>query len=393
MGARRTWAGLAAATALLLAGCSADPQVGAGTPSPSASATSHGSHHASHEAADAPTLPLRKGERFVDVGLPAAYSPKAPTTGTDDYRCFLLDPDLEKDAFVTGIDVVPGRAELVHHVILFRVPPDAVGSARTQDAEQDGQGWTCFGGSGLEGAGASPDNAPWLGAWAPGGGERVMARDLGIPLEVGSRIVMQVHYNLLAGTGSDRSRARLRLAQGTKNLAALKTMLLPGPVELPCRPGVDEPLCDREAALADVKARFGDVTGQTANFLNLICQGRGPSPVQSCSRPITERATIRAVAGHMHLLGAKIRIELNPGRPDAQTVLDIPVWNFDDQGSQPVDEPVRVVPGDELRVTCEHDQGLRDVLPAFEGQPERYVLWGEGTTDEMCLGIVLVTRP
>ena len=46
-----------------------------------------------------------------------------------------------------------------------------------------------------------------------------------------------------------------------------------------------------------------------------------------------------------------------------------------------------------LTVTCRHDQGLRDLLPAFAGQKERYVLWGEGTTDEMCLGIVLLTRP
>ena len=25
--------------------------------------------------------------------------------------------------------------------------------------------------------------------------------------------------------------------------------------------------------------------------------------------------------------------------------------------------------------------------------PPRYVVWGEGTTDEMCLGLLLVTRP
>ena len=35
-------------------------------------------------------------------------------------------------------------------------------------------------------------------------------------------------------------------------------------------------------------------------------------------------------------------------------------------------------------------QWLRDVLPAFEGQEEKYVIWGEGTTDEMCLGILQV---
>lgn len=386
MKALRTWAGFAAA-ALLLTGCSAGPQVTSSAEGPDSAG------HGSHAEANTSQAPLREGERFVDVGLRTAYSPEAPTTGSDDYRCFLLDPRVDEDAFVTGIDVVPGNADLVHHVILFRVPPDALGSARAQDESEKGQGWTCFGGSGLDGAGASLDNAPWVGAWAPGGGEQVLAPDVGIPLEAGSRIVMQVHYSLLADEGSDRSTARLRLATGQKKLAALETMLLPAPVELPCRPGVDEPLCDRDAALADVQERFGGVTGQTANFLNLMCRGEGPSPVQSCSRPITEEATIRAVAGHMHLLGKEIKIELNPGRRDAQTVLDIPVWNFDDQGSVPVDEPVDMGPGDELQVTCEHDQELRDVLPAVEGQPERYVVWGEGTTDEMCLGLVLVTRP
>ena len=327
----------------------------------------------------------------MDVRLPAPYTPEAPTTGTDDYRCFLLDPGVRRDMFVTGIDVVPDRAEIVHHVILFRVPPEGVESALAHDAATQGQGWTCFGGSAL--GGGSLDDAPWIGAWAPGGGERVLASDLGIPLEAGSRIVMQVHYNLLAGDAPDQSKARLRLASGDKKLETLETILLPGPVELPCRAGVHGRLCDRKAALADVRARFGEVTGQTADFLNLMCHGNGPSPRQSCSRVVTEKATIRAVAGHMHLLGRRIRIEFNPGRADARTVLDIPTWDFDNQGSRSVDHPIKVRPGDELRVTCEHDQALRDSLSAFEGQPERYVLWGEGTTDEMCLGIVLVTRP
>ena len=38
-------------------------------------------------------------------------------------------------------------------------------------------------------------------------------------------------------------------------------------------------------------------------------------------------------------------------------------------------------------------QWLRDKLPAFHGQPDRYVVWGEGTQDEMCLGILTVTHP
>jgi hypothetical protein len=101
--------------------------------------------------------------------------------------------------------------------------------------------------------------------------------------------------------------------------------------------------------------------------------------------------TIHGVAGHMHLLGRSIRIEVRPGTPQAQTVLDIPVWDFDDQGSRAI-EPITLQPFEQVKVTCTHVQWLRDKLPAFEGQPDRYVVWGEGTTDEMCLGMLQVTR-
>jgi hypothetical protein len=330
--------------------------------------------------------------------MPAAYTPAAPNGGTDDYRCFLLDPGLDEDAFVTGVDVAPGDERVVHHVILFRVSPGDVPAARAVDRESPGQGWTCFGGTGIEGGpGIGLDSAPWLGAWAPGGGERVLADDIGIPLEAGSRIVMQVHYNLLAGSEPDRSSTRLRLAPGSKDLDPLETMLLPAPVELPCRPGADDgQLCDRDAAVLDVMHRFGARSGQTVAGLQILC-GDGseprPGPTQTCTRTVNEPATVRALAGHMHLLGRSITIELDRGSGGARTLLDIPVWDFDDQGARPLPRPARIRPGDELTVTCTHDQGLRDLLPAFEGQPDRYVVWGEGTTDEMCLGIVLLTRP
>ena len=64
-----------------------------------------------------------------------------------------------------------------------------------------------------------------------------MAKDVGVPLQAGSQIIMQVHYNLLGGDGSDTSAARLRMAPGGSDLTALETMLLPAPIELPCRAG------------------------------------------------------------------------------------------------------------------------------------------------------------
>ena len=93
----------------------------------------------------------------------------------------------------------------------------------------------------------------------------------------------------------------------------------------------------------------------------------------------------------MHLLGRAITIDVNKGTEKAKRVLDITNWDFDNQATKALPKPVKLVPGDTLTVTCTHDQSLRDRLPAFKGQPERYVAWGEGTTDEMCLGIVLAT--
>lgn len=390
---------LLVALALLLTGCGGDPESAplhevTSSPDSDESPTAHASDDGHHDVAPVPAKPLRRGERRAELKMTADYTPSAPYgTGTDDYRCFLLDPGLTKDTWLTGTHVRPGNPDVVHHVILFRVRPDQLERARAVDAADDGDGWTCFGGSGIEEF-QNVDDADWLGAWAPGGDESVTKKGYGVRLEAGTQIVMQVHYNLLAGSEPDRSATLLRLAPGTRPMESLHTMLLPAPVELPCRPEhADGPLCDRDAAMADVKERFGDKAGRTGDLLHWLC-GTEPKAGerQSCTRPLMQPMTIHGVAAHMHLLGRQIRIETNPGTPQAKTVLNIPVWDFDDQGSRPID-PVSLKAGETVRVTCRHVQWLRDQLPAFEGQPDRYVVWGEGTTDEMCLGMLQVTRP
>jgi hypothetical protein len=93
-----------------------------------------------------------------------------------------------------------------------------------------------------------------------------------------------------------------------------------------------------------------------------------------------------------HVLGAAIRIEVNPGRPGARVLLDIPRWDFHWQSVYLLKQPVGVQPGDVLRVTCRFDPSLRRAGGHGMPRTPRYVLWGEGSTDEMCLGIVQVTR-
>ena len=384
---------------------SAPQAVGSSVPSASSSPTTDHSAHAT-ASAPAPAVPLRASERFLTVGvadsLPGGvYAPSAPAGGTDDYRCFLADPALAASGFVTGVQFLPGNAAIVHHSILFRVDPDQVAAAEQKDAADPAPGWQCFGGPGLPSTSSNPldglDAAPWLAGWAPGGKESVFAAGTGVPLAAGSRIVIQMHYNLRqvgAAKVEDNTHVRLRVSTDPK-LIPLRTMLLPGPVELPCPAGVTGALCDRTNAVNDVVNRFGPGASRTVAGLQLLCGGSFEHPksgaTQSCTRYLREDVTVRAAAGHMHLLGKTIHIEANAGTPRARTILDIPVWDFDNQSAQPLSKPLSLKKGDTVTVTCTHDVSLRDKLPALAGTPPRYVVWGEGTTDEMCLGILIVS--
>jgi Copper type II ascorbate-dependent monooxygenase, C-terminal domain len=345
---------------------------------------------------------VRTGEKLLDLRMQAPYTPSAPKGVTDDYRCFLVDPRQTGNSFVTSARIEPGQPKIVHHVILFRVGADQVPSAKRLDAESAGPGWSCFGGTGLpagdSGAGLadSLNNANWIAAWAPGWGGNHLPDGTGVSLPAGSQIVMQVHYNLLNGRAPGRSRALLTVVPASTGLTPLQTMLLPAPVELACAKGEHGKLCSRNEALFELARKYGPSASFVPAGLLILCRGNAANPVASavttCERRITTPTTIYVAAGHMHLLGASIKLELNPGTPQAKTLLDIPRWDFHWQNAYTLASPVHAEPGDVVRVTCRHDVAKRKDHSHGVPTTPRYILWGEGTTDEMCLGILQVTR-
>ncbi len=129
---------MTAALALLLAGCGTEPDLPAGLRSADSHATSHAAAPStSTTKAAVKDVPLRAGERFQNIRLTSAYTPKAPTaTGTDDYRCFLLDPEFDTDQLVSGVQISPDNAAIVHHVIVSKVEPKDV--AKAQAARREG---------------------------------------------------------------------------------------------------------------------------------------------------------------------------------------------------------------------------------------------------------------
>jgi mono/diheme cytochrome c family protein len=360
--------------------------------------------------------PIGKGGRVikppVDSNAPGtirtltpskAYLPKAAVGGLDDYHCFVLEPNLDHDAYVTSAVIKPQRAGIVHHVILFEAAGDNAADARRLNAASGGNGWTCFGGPGLTEThptvgSASNDRLgapPWIAAWVPGHATNDMPAGTGVLVHKGAAIVMQVHYNLIHKAQRDRSRAMLRfLPTDQGRLTPLNTILLPAPVELPCPRGVQSRLCSREVAVQEEIRKYGYDAALIPSGLLYICgksladYPSSPASVKSlstgCARRVTRPLRIYGVAGHMHIRGYDIRIELN-----GKTLLHIPRWNFHWQDAYYLKDPVDANVGDTLRVTCRFDNS-KVKQPLVNGKllKPRYVLWGEGTTDEMCLGLL-----
>jgi hypothetical protein len=325
------------------------------------------------------------------------YKPHAALGSTDDYHCMLLDPKLAQDMYVTSAVVKPQRRTLVHHVILFEAAGGNAIEARRLDAASGGKGWTCFGGPELTETRASAGNAAsdrlgspqWISAWVPGHATNDLPAGTGVLVHKGAVVVMQIHYNLLhAGHAHpakpDRSSVSLKLVPAAgSSLTPLETFLAPAPVELACTKGVSGAQCTRDAAFRAEIRKYGQDAALIPVGLLLLCNKKEsdyPSATTSCDRRFNRNVRIYGVAGHMHLRGVDIKLELNPGTAGSQTLLHIPRWDFHWQDAYYLEHPVDADTGDVVRVTCRFDTS----------SIKRYVLWGEGTADEMCLGLLQI---
>ncbi len=234
---------------------------------------------------------------------------------------------------------------------------------------------------------------PWLSAWAPGKGKDVLPATTGTPLPKGSLVVMQVHYNLLAGDLPVSPHLQLDTVPASTNLRPTSIQPLVAIPNIPCPAGVTGALCDRKAELADLSKRFGPYIPGFDAAVQHIC---GQDPVNpplgdttSCTWPVARAGYIVRAAPHMHLLGKSLTITLNPGTAKAKTVLDVPNYDFNNQAGHDVTPWIKVTPGDKLQVTCTYNPKLAQELPALRELPPHFVTWGDGTSDEMCLGLAV----
>jgi mono/diheme cytochrome c family protein len=288
-----------------------------------------------------PEVALSRVDRTIELAAP--YTPQIEP---DDYRCFLVDWPEADTTYVTGFRANPGNLAVVHHVIAFLAEPGDVADAQALDDAEEGPGYTCYGGPGF--------NANWLGAWAPGGNGTDFPAGTGLKVLPGSKVVVQIHYNtLVAGPQPDRTSMDFRVDASVEKEAWVQPWANPSWLQ---------------GDNMSIPAATEDVSHSWAYDPTKVVGDGGPLLVYSGSL-------------HMHQLGTAAKLDVVRKAGDSQCLLDIPRWDFNWQGSYGFEAPMVVNPGDKLRLECHWDN-------TTTGD----VAWGEGTNDEMCLGVFYATE-
>jgi hypothetical protein len=319
----------------------------------------------------------------------ATYRPKAPPGATDDYHCTVLNPHVTRSSYIVSSQFFPGSLE-DHHAALYLLPQSLVAQAKKDEVFK--HGWSCFG------EGTLP-NAPitdfvqttLLSNWSPGSGAIDFPKGTGFIIPAGSMVIMQVHYNLLVGDKPVKNSLVLHTVPLSTPLLPLHVQEMEAAPDIPCPTGVTGPLCNRAASLANQGQRFGETAVLEVEGIEALC-GRSLSnpPVgdsTSCTSHMSTGGYLVRVAPHMHLLGVGFTMVLNPGTPEAKTVLHVPDYDFHHQRAYNLATPVPISTGEPVQITCTYDPTLAQELPILRKVPPHFVTWGDGSTDEMCVGV------
>jgi len=306
-----------------------------------------------------PAPPAPPAFEATDIARMAEpYLPDA--TAPDDYRCFLLDYEFENDVFITGRSVVPGAQGIVHHVLSYAISPEQADTLAALDAADEGPGYECFSGpipnEGGDNAGTL--GLTGLGGWVPGQLPFVEREGRAIFVPAGSRIVMQMHYNLLAADPTpDSTELHLQLTTTEPEFLTRRVPLAILDLNIPA--GMPS---------ASHTAVFRNYTGNAMN--------------------------ITTFSPHMHMLGRTQTTQMVPRfGEDGPTscMIDVPEWDFNWQQNYRVraEEPINLEVGAGLEVTCVYDNSPSH-QPVVNGEQiePRDVSWGEGSLDEMCINFV-----
>ena len=239
------------------------------------------------------------------------------------YKYFTVQTDFKEDRWVERAEARPGAAEVVHHILVFIMPPGEV-------FRPDGPGSVL--------CGMAPGDMPIM--LEPGFAKKIPA---------GSRLLFQMHYTPNGKAQMDESSLGLIFAKKPPKHRVLTKPILNG----------------------WFMARWFSIPAGADIF---------PS-----RRPTTfrEDAHILGFMPHMHLRGKDFTYEAIYPDGKKETLLSVPQYNFNWQSVYRAAKPVRLPKGTKLHCMAHYDNSSKN---PHNPDPTKKVNWGDQTWEEMMVG-------
>jgi hypothetical protein len=263
-------------------------------------------------------------------------------TASDDYRCFIVDPQVASESYLTGFEVLPSNREIAHHMILYApIGSAALAQAYAFDEADPGPGYSCYGSPGIENRMIAP--------WAPGSDQWYYPQGTGVLMEEGQILILQMHYSNASDETLDSTTVNLNI-QETIGKELSTDFFTNGDLEIP--PNKEE--------------HVESVTRTIRNF-------------SGYDGPIN----VHAIGPHLHQLGVSSSARIIRADDSESCLIDVPSYDFNWQRVYTYTEPIQLQPNDRMEITCVYDSTGVDTM----------TYWGDGTSDEMCLMTIFASIP
>ncbi len=294
-------------------------------------------------ASHAPTIPVYNTSEEITSPDIKVQIPNYTVAGVGDiYRCFVLNPGLSVDQFITALEMVPGNRSIVHHVLLYA---DTSNVPLALDSADSSPGYLSFGGTGSS-------SSTLISGWVPGSGAYFYPSGMGTFLPANVKLIAQIHYPQGSAGQIDSTHINLKLTTSPfiRNVvmgAALNhsfPSILDGPLAIP--------------------------PNQIKTFHFIY------------NSPVVD-VTVLSVAPHMHLVGVSVKAYAVTPIGDTIPLIDIPKWDFHWQGAYLFRKPLRLPANSTVYGTATYDNTTAN--PNNPNSPPQWVTAGEATTDEMML--------
>ena len=243
-------------------------------------------------------------------------------TGKMPYQNVYVPAGFSEDRWVNAVEVRPTARDVVHHVLVFVLPPGAEESKEKQREAESGN---------------------FFAVYVPGNNVLSFPEGFAKLIPAGATFHFQIHYTPKGTAARDQTAVGLRFTK-TPPLHEVRVAAIPAKLDIPP----------------------GDSNYEASGIL-----------------PVPFDAKLMSFMPHMHVRGKAFRYELQ--RPDGkiERLLDVPHYDFNWQLQYCLADFVDAPAGSTLLGTAWYDNSTNN--PA-NPNPEQRVRWGQQTDDEMMLG-------